>query len=111
MSSSGFGFFGPCIALSPLRSTNLDRIGLVPETGLRGVTKEAALTPEIFIEAFRTRHGWRCKPGSRIAQDLTEFAIEHAGSTQDVDELYSIFCLSNGLAPYPVRDGRGRREE
>jgi hypothetical protein len=69
------------------------------------------LTPEIFINAFRTRHGWRCKPGSAIVRDLTKFAIKYAGSTQNVDELYSIFCLTKGLAPYPVRDGRGRRDE
>ena len=66
------------------------------------------LTPETFIEAFRARHGWSCKPGTAIARDLTEFAIQHAQSPQTVDELYSIFCLANGLAPYPVRVRTGK---
>lgn len=66
------------------------------------------LTPELFIEAFRARHGWSCKPGSAIARDLAEFAIQHSGSTHTVDELYAIFCLSNGLTPYPVRVRTGK---
>jgi hypothetical protein len=65
-----------------------------------------ALTPEEFIEAFRARHGWSCKPSSAIAADLTRFADEHAGSSQGIDELYAIFCLSNGLTPYPERKAR-----
>jgi hypothetical protein len=65
------------------------------------------MTAEEFITAFRKLHGWSCKPGSRIAKDLTEFANKHLDSTASAEELYSIFCLSNGIAPYPQRKRRG----
>jgi hypothetical protein len=58
------------------------------------------LTIEGFIDAFRSRTGWECAPGTRITNDLTEFATERLGSTRDVDELHIIFCLSHGIAPY-----------
>ncbi len=64
------------------------------------------MTADDFIAAFRKIHGWKCKPGSRIATDLTDFANAHAESSQSVDELYAIFCLSNGIAPYPHRKPR-----
>lgn len=64
------------------------------------------MTADEFIAAFRTIHGWKCKPGSRIAKDLEEFAEEHADSAMGAEELYSIFCLSNGIAPYPKRKPR-----
>jgi hypothetical protein len=96
---------------------NRHRLGLVPYSAIdaaepsndsRRISRQMALTPEIFIEAFRARHGWSCKPGTAIANDLTAFAVQHTGSTLTVDELYSIFCLSNGLAPYPVRKRTGK---
>lgn len=57
------------------------------------------LTPELFIETFRVRHGWKCRPGSPIFKDLTDFAIEQANSKHSADELYVIFCITQGLKP------------
>lgn len=58
------------------------------------------LTVDGFIQTFRDKHGWECKPGTRITDDLTVFASEREGSTRDVDELYVLFCVSHGLIPY-----------
>lgn len=63
-----------------------------------------ALTVDIFIQAFRDRHGWKCEPDTRITNDLTSFALEREGSTRDIDELYTIFCLSHRLTPYPRKE-------
>jgi hypothetical protein len=57
------------------------------------------MTPESFIEFFRTRHGWRCRPGSAIFADLSTFAIEHAESEESYDNLYVVFCAKNGITP------------
>lgn len=64
------------------------------------------LTSDKFIKFFRDRHGWECQPGTHIYQDLTNFAKEREGSTRDMDELYTVFCLAHGLQPYP----RGKYE-
>ena len=60
------------------------------------------MKPETFIEYFRTRHGWSCKPGSRIFKDLTAFANEQVGSPDSPDELYQIFCTLHGIRPKPA---------
>lgn len=59
------------------------------------------LTAESFIQAFRDRHHWKCEPGTRITNELAAFATERAGSKRDIDELYTIFCMSKSLKPYP----------
>lgn len=59
------------------------------------------LTIEKFINNFKNKHGWECKPNTRITNELTEFAKEREGSTRNIDELYVIFCMSKGLKPYP----------
>jgi hypothetical protein len=56
------------------------------------------LTVERFIEAFRLDMGWKCEPGTRITNDLTEFATERLGSERDILELLTIFKLSHGIA-------------
>ena len=61
------------------------------------------MTPETFIEYFRARHRWWCKPGSKIFRDLTAFAEEMAGSPDSADELYRIFCTLHGIKPKPER--------
>lgn len=58
-------------------------------------------TPDTFIEYFRARHRWWCKPGSAIYKDLTAFALEQAGSPDSADELYLIFCTLHGIKPKP----------
>lgn len=60
------------------------------------------ITAEAFIELFRTRHGWKCRPGSPIFKDLTDFANEQAASPHSADDLYVIFCLANGIKPKPA---------
>lgn len=60
------------------------------------------MTPETFIEAFRARHRWKCRPGSQIFDDLANFAAEQAESTHSHDELYVIFCITNGITPKPA---------
>jgi hypothetical protein len=55
------------------------------------------LTVERFIEAFRLDTGWECTPGTRITNELTEFASERAGSTRDIIELLMIFKISHGF--------------
>ena len=59
------------------------------------------LTVKGFINAFKERHGWECAPNTRITNDLTEFAKDREGSSRDIEELYTIFCISKGLQPYP----------
>ena len=58
-------------------------------------------SPEAFIEYFRQRHSWWCKPGSEIHKDLTAFAEEQAGSPDSDAELYLIFCTLHGIKPKP----------
>lgn len=60
---------------------------------------KTALTPEVFIELFRSRHSWSCRAGSPIVKDLTDFAIEQASSPESADDLYVIFCITHGLKP------------
>lgn len=55
------------------------------------------LTVERFIQAFRLDMGWKCEPGTRITNELTEFALERDGSTRDIFELLVIFKMSRGL--------------
>jgi len=55
------------------------------------------LTVDRFIEAFRLDLGWKCEPGTRITNDLTEFATERLGSTRDIIELLVIFKMSHGI--------------
>lgn len=55
------------------------------------------LTVERFIEAFRLDMGWECAPGTRITNELTEFAQEREGSTRDIIELLVIFKISHGI--------------
>lgn len=62
-------------------------------------------TDDDFIEYFRARHDWWCKPGSAIHKDLTAFAIEHEGSPDSPDELYRIFCTLHGIKMKPEKSG------
>lgn len=57
------------------------------------------LTVTGFIQAFRLDMGWECEPGTRITNDLTEFATERLGSTRDIIELLVIFKMSHGIRP------------
>jgi hypothetical protein len=66
--------------------------------------KATGLTTKSFIEFFRKVHGWECKPGTRITNDLTSFAKERLGSSRDKHELYIIFCLAHGIRPYPAKE-------
>ena len=59
------------------------------------------MNPDAFIEYFRTRHSWWCKPGSVIYKDLTAFALEHEDSPDSADELYLIFCTLHRIKPKP----------
>lgn len=52
-----------------------------------------------FIVYFRERHDWWCKPNSAIYKDLSAFALEHADSTDTLDERYQIFCTLHGIRP------------
>lgn len=54
---------------------------------------------ETFVQFFRERHGWRCRPGSAIHTDLTAFAREQATSAHSLEDLYILFCVTNGIAP------------
>jgi hypothetical protein len=56
------------------------------------------LTVERFIAAFRLDTGWECREGTRIANDLTAFALERLGSTRDIVELLVIFKMSHDLS-------------
>jgi hypothetical protein len=58
---------------------------------------------DALIEHFRKSTGWKCKPGSAIETDLTNFVREWTGSTRELDELHSIFCLKNGIKPYRLK--------
>jgi hypothetical protein len=60
-------------------------------------TASKPLTVARFIEALRLDMGWECEPGSRITNELTEFAQERVGSTRDIIELLIIFKMSHGL--------------
>jgi len=55
------------------------------------------LTVDRFIEAFRLDMGGKCEPGTRITNELTEFATERLGSTRNILELLTIFKMSKGL--------------
>lgn len=55
------------------------------------------LTVERFIEAFRLDSGWKCEPGTRITNELTEFATERLGSTREIVELLIIFKIAHGI--------------
>lgn len=57
------------------------------------------LTIDRFIEAFRIDTGWKCEPGTRITNELTEFAKQRDGSTRDIIELLLIFKISKGIDP------------
>lgn len=57
------------------------------------------LTIDRFIEAFRLDMGWECAPGTRITNELTEFAQEREGSTRDIIELLIIFKMAHGIRP------------
>lgn len=61
------------------------------------------LTVERFIEAFRLDMGWECAPGTRITNELSEFATERLGSTRNIIELLVIFKLAHGLSPNIAR--------
>ena len=56
-----------------------------------------------FIEYFRERHDWWCKPNSAIHKDLTAFATEHADTSDSLDERYRIFCTLYGIRPKPEK--------
>ena len=57
--------------------------------------------PETFIDYFRRRHRWWCKPGSVIYKDLIAFARDQAAAPDSVDELYLIFCTLHAIKPKP----------
>lgn len=63
------------------------------------------MTPEQFINEFRARHGWKCRPGSAIFKDLTAFAIEQANAGHSAEDLYVLFCLAKGIKPKPKPGG------
>lgn len=54
---------------------------------------------ETFVQFFRERHGWRCRPDSAIHADLTAFALEQAASAHSLEDLYLLFCVTNGITP------------
>lgn len=56
-------------------------------------------TAEAFVNFFRERHGWRCRLGSAIYSDLTAFALEQAASAHSLEDLYLLFCVTNGITP------------
>ncbi len=70
-------------------------------------TGRSGVTPNAFIEYFRARHDWWCKPGSAIHKDLTAFAEENADSPDSADELYRIFCTLHGIKPKPYHAAIG----
>lgn len=55
------------------------------------------LTVDRFIEAFRLDLGWKCEPGTRITNELTEFASARLGSTRNIIELLIIFKIAHGI--------------
>lgn len=57
------------------------------------------MTPESFIDFFRSRHGWKCRPGSAIFEDLTRFATDQATSPHDIADLYVLFCVTHAIKP------------
>lgn len=52
-----------------------------------------------FIEYFRARHGWRCRPGSAVYRDLESFIENQASSPHEFHDLYVLFCVAHGLKP------------
>jgi hypothetical protein len=62
------------------------------------------MTPESFIEYFRSRHGWRCRAGSAIYKDLESFAAEQAENPHSIDDLYVLFCVAHGIKPKEAMD-------
>lgn len=58
------------------------------------------LTVEKFINHFRKSTGWECEDGTKITNELAEFANERLGSTRNIEELHMIFCLSKQIKPY-----------
>lgn len=54
---------------------------------------------ETFVQFFRERHSWRCRPGSAIHTDLTAFALEQAASAHTLEDLYILFCVTNDIKP------------
>jgi hypothetical protein len=63
--------------------------------------EKPGLTVEKFVDFFRKTQGWECREGTKIANDLTEFAKEREGSTRNIHELYVMFCLAKGINIYP----------
>jgi hypothetical protein len=59
-------------------------------------------TAEYLIDYFRSRHGWRCRPGSAAFKDLTAFAHEQTAAPHSVEDLYVLFCISHGIKPKPL---------
>ncbi len=57
---------------------------------------------EAFVQYYRTRHGWKCRQGSAIYMDLTAFALEQAASSHSLEDLYLLFCVTNGIKPKPA---------
>lgn len=57
------------------------------------------MSTESFIDYFRARHGWRCRAGSAISRDLTNFASDQASSSHRLEDLYVLFCMAHGLRP------------
>lgn len=55
------------------------------------------LTADRFIEAFRLDMGWECAPGTRITNELTEFAREREGSTREIIEYLIMFKMAHGI--------------
>jgi len=63
------------------------------------------MTPESFVEYFRTRHSWKCRPGSAIHKDLVSFAADQAESPHDIEDLYVLFCVAHGMMPKRAPSG------
>lgn len=64
------------------------------------MSNKKGLTVEKFINNFRVATGWECREGTRITDELTDFAKEREGSVRAIQELHVIFCLSHGIEPY-----------
>ena len=64
------------------------------------VIGEDGLTSEKFIENFKKNTDWECEKGTRITNELTDFAKERLGSKRDIEELHVIFCMSKGIKSY-----------
>jgi hypothetical protein len=66
--------------------------------GIAG-TEAPMITPESFVEFFRVRHGWKCHRGSAIFDDLIAFGREQARFPHSLEDLYVLFCVTNGIKP------------